>query len=52
MSSGILTALAMLAFVAVVVWVFGFKKREDFDRQANLPLDEDRRDDDKEEKKS
>lgn len=52
MSSGILTALAMLAFVGVVVWVFVLKNREDFDRQANLPLDEDRRDDDEEEKKS
>lgn len=52
MSSGILTALTMLAFVGVVVWVFVLKNREDFDRQANLPLDEDRRDDDEEEKES
>jgi cbb3-type cytochrome oxidase subunit 3 len=41
MSSGIITGLAMLAFVAIVVWVFFFKRKEDFDEQANLPLDED-----------
>lgn len=51
MSSGIVTALALLAFLAVVIWVFIVKNREDFDKQANLPLEEDRRDDhDKEDK--
>jgi cytochrome c oxidase cbb3-type subunit 4 len=39
-SSGIITAVAMLAFVAIVVWVFIVKRKEDFDEQANLPLRE------------
>jgi hypothetical protein len=30
----------MLAFIAIAVWVFVIKKKEDFDEQANLPLDE------------
>jgi cbb3-type cytochrome oxidase subunit 3 len=30
----------MLAFVGVSVWVFLIKKKEDFDEQAHLPLDE------------
>jgi cbb3-type cytochrome oxidase subunit 3 len=45
MSSAIVTVLAMLGFVAVVVWVFIVKNREDFDEQASLPLDEDRAND-------
>lgn len=40
MIAGIVTAFAMLAFVAITVWVFVIKKKEDFDDQANLPLDE------------
>jgi cytochrome c oxidase cbb3-type subunit 4 len=51
MSSGLITAFAMIAFVAIVIWVFVVKRKEDFDEQANLPLDEkDRREHDKEEK--
>ncbi|MDZ7791852.1 MAG: cbb3-type cytochrome c oxidase subunit 3 [Xanthomonadales bacterium] len=45
MSSGFITAFAMIAFVAIVIWVFAFKRKEDFDEQAHLPLDEDDRDD-------
>ncbi|QOC22259.1 CcoQ/FixQ family Cbb3-type cytochrome c oxidase assembly chaperone [Wenzhouxiangella sp. AB-CW3] len=45
MSSAIVTVLAMLGFVAVVVWVFIVKNREDFDEQASLPLDEDQSND-------
>lgn len=41
MDSGILTLLALLAFVAVVVWVFVIKRKEDFDSQAQLPLEDD-----------
>lgn len=49
MSSGIITAFAMLAFVGIVVWVFVVKRKEDFDEQAHLPLDdEDRRKEEKE----
>jgi cytochrome c oxidase cbb3-type subunit 4 len=42
-SSGLITLFAMLAFLAIVVWVFLIKRKEDFDEQANLPLDEDDR---------
>ncbi len=41
MSSGLITGFAMLAFVAIVIWVFLIKKKEDFDDQAHLPLDDD-----------
>ena len=40
MSSGLWTAFAMLAFVGITIWVFFIKKKEDFDDQAHLPLDE------------
>jgi len=40
MSSGIVTLIAMLAFVAVVVWVFVIKRKEDFDEQAHMPLED------------
>lgn len=40
MTGGIITLLALLGFLAVVVWVFIVKRREDFDRQANLPLED------------
>jgi len=43
MSSGLITGFAMLAFIAIVIWVFLIKKKEDFDDQASLPLDEDER---------
>jgi cbb3-type cytochrome oxidase subunit 3 len=39
-TAGIVTLFALLAFVAIAVWVFLIKKKEDFDEQANLPLDE------------
>ncbi len=52
MSSGIITAIAMLCFVAIVVWVFIIKGKDDFDEQANLPLDEEDKDKGKEEKSS
>jgi len=53
MSSGLITLFAMLAFVGIVIWVFVIKRKEDFDEQANLPLDEadHRRHDNKEEDK-
>ena len=40
MSSGLWTAFAMLAFVGITIWVFLIKKKEDFDEQAHLALDE------------
>ncbi|AKS43106.1 cbb3-type cytochrome oxidase subunit 3 [Wenzhouxiangella marina] len=41
MSSGIWTLFAMLAFVAIAIWVFLIKDRKDFEEQANMPLDDD-----------
>jgi len=38
MTGGIITLLALLGFLAVVVWVFIIKRREDFDEQAHQPL--------------
>ncbi len=48
MSSALITGFAMLAFVAIVIWVFLIKKKEDFDDQAHLPLDEDDQHDNRE----
>ncbi|MDT8409225.1 MAG: cbb3-type cytochrome c oxidase subunit 3 [Wenzhouxiangellaceae bacterium] len=42
---GIITLLALLGFLAVVIYVFVIKRREDFDKQARQPLED--RDDDK-----
>ncbi len=44
MVAGLVTLFAMLAFVAIVIWVFVIKDRKDFEEQANLPLDEEDRD--------
>lgn len=44
MIAGLVTLFAMLAFVAIVIWVFVIKDRKDFDEQANLPLDEEDQD--------
>jgi len=58
MIGGIVTLLALLGFLAVVVYVFIIKRREDFDEQARQPLDDreestrDSRDDANAEKKS
>ena len=38
MTGGIITLLALLGFLAVVVYVFIIKRREDFDEQARQPL--------------
>jgi len=40
MTGGIVTLLALLGFLAVVVWVFIIKRREDFDEQAHMPLED------------
>ena len=44
MTGGIVTLLALLGFLAVVVYVFVIKRKEDFDEQARQPL-KDRHDD-------
>jgi len=38
MTGGIVTLLALLGFLAVVVYVFVIKRKEDFDEQARQPL--------------
>ncbi len=38
---GVATVLAMLAFVAVVAWAWNGRRRDDFNRAAQLPLEED-----------
>jgi cytochrome c oxidase cbb3-type subunit 4 len=35
------TALAMLAFLAIVAWAWSRRRRDEFDRAAQLPLEED-----------
>lgn len=40
MTGGIVTLLALLGFLAVVVWVFVIKRREDFEEQARQPLED------------
>jgi len=39
-SGGIVTLLSLLGFLAIVIWVFIVKRREDFDEQAHLPLED------------
>ena len=38
MTGGIVTLLALLGFLAVVIYVFVIKRKEDFDEQARQPL--------------
>jgi cytochrome c oxidase cbb3-type subunit 4 len=38
---GIATALALLAFVGVVLWAYSRRRRESFRSAALLPLEED-----------
>ncbi len=52
MSSGLWTGFAMLAFIGITVWVFLIKDKKDFDEQAQLPLDEDEKKENHEEKSS
>jgi cbb3-type cytochrome oxidase subunit 3 len=40
MTGGIVTLLALLGFLAIVVYVFVIKRREDFDEQARQPLED------------
>ena len=41
MLSGIVTLLAMIAFIAVCVWAFSRHKKADFDEASRLPFDDD-----------
>jgi cytochrome c oxidase cbb3-type subunit IV len=38
---GISTAVSMVAFIAVVIWAMNSKRRADFERTAQMPLEED-----------
>ena len=40
---GVLTAVLMALFVALVFWAFSRRRREDFEAAAQLPLDDDSR---------
>ena len=36
--SGIFTILALSGFLGVVIWAYGKRRKDDFDRAALLPL--------------
>jgi cbb3-type cytochrome oxidase subunit 3 len=38
---GIATIVSMVAFLAAVVWAMNGRRRRDFERTAQLPLEED-----------
>ena len=38
--SGVLTLLALLAFLGVTVWAYSAKRKADFDALARLPLED------------
>ena len=40
MSSGIVTAILLVAFVAGVIWAWSSKRKASFDAAARLPLDD------------
>jgi len=37
---GVVTAVLMVLFIALVFWAFSKRRREDFEEAARLPLDE------------
>jgi cytochrome c oxidase cbb3-type subunit IV len=39
--SGVLTVLALLAFLSVTFWAYSSKRKADFDAAARLPLEDD-----------
>lgn len=38
---GLITLALMVAFIGLVVWLFLFRKRDDFDAAARIPLEDD-----------
>lgn len=38
---GILTLILMLAFIVLVVWLYGKRHKHTFDRAARMPLEDD-----------
>ena len=45
MWSGIFTGILLLVFLGIVFWAWSSKRRDDFEEAAQLPLDEEDRDD-------
>lgn len=39
---GLITAVLMALFIALVVWAFSRKRKPDFDEASNLPLADER----------
>jgi cytochrome c oxidase cbb3-type subunit 4 len=39
---GLFTLVLMIAFVAIVIWAWSSKRREDFAEAARLPLDDEK----------
>jgi cytochrome c oxidase cbb3-type subunit 4 len=44
MISGIVTAILIIAFLAMVLWAWSDKRKDDFEHLSNLPLEEDKSD--------
>lgn len=38
--SGVATAVLLLCFIGVVVWSFSSRRKQEFDRAARMPLDD------------
>lgn len=49
MVRGLITLVLMAAFIALVVWLFVFRKPADFDEAASLALEDDSKGDDNDE---
>lgn len=45
---GVITVVLLIAFIALVVWLFVLRSRKDFDSAANIPLDDSAKDGDRE----
>ena len=44
MSGTIYLLILMAAFIGIVIWVFGHKRKARFEADARIPLDDDKRD--------
>jgi cytochrome c oxidase cbb3-type subunit 4 len=40
-ASGVVTAILLVAFLAIVAWAWSRKRKKDFDAAARLPLERD-----------
>ncbi len=38
---GIVTLVALVAFIGLVIWAYGKRRHADFERAARLPLEDD-----------